>query len=96
MKRREGFFARLGEKLDVPFERGKDDFSLLLSGGHTLEVCGRAKICEYTEQKISLRVKKRRLFIEGDGLLCREFGVEHMQIVGFVKTVRLEESDDEI
>ena len=96
MKRREGFLARLGEKLDVPFKGNKDGFSLLLTGQRSLEVYGRARICEYTERKILLCVKKKQLFIEGEELLCREFGVEHMQIVGLVRAIRLEECDDEI
>ena len=94
MRPKKLFLSRLREGLDLPREMLVGGFSLSMFSAGELCVCGCRRILEYGEGEIRLLVGKRRLCIEGQGLLCASFSPKSMTVTGEIRALRFEEAVD--
>ena len=91
MRQKKDFFARFGEKLDIPREVLPFGFSLSLSGQEELTVQGCGRILVYESERISLLVGRRTvLHVVGKKLLCVSFGAGSVTVRGDILELRFE------
>ena len=91
MQRKKDFFARMGERLDLPREALPGGFGLSLSGQNELSVRGCRRILEYEETCICLLLDGVVLSVKGEGLLCTTFAAESLVISGHISLLSFEE-----
>jgi sporulation protein YqfC len=91
MRKRKDFFARFGERLDIPREALPGGFGLSLSGQNELSVRGCHRILEYGDACIRLLLDKLSLRVEGEKLLCTVFVGDQLVIRGRITALRFEE-----
>ena len=93
MRRKKGFLASFGERLDIPCEALPGGFGLSLSGQNELTVRGCRKILSYGAERICLSLGKTVLFIEGEGLLCTVFEAGSVTVQGWICKIVFDKGD---
>ena len=88
MSRAKDFFARMGERLDIPREALPGSFGLTLAGQNELVVRGCKRILAYTPSEVILAVGSTVLTVEGERLLCTAFGAGCVTLSGIVQKLR--------
>ena len=91
MRRKKGFLARFGERLDIPREALPGGFGLSMSGQNELTVRGCRRILSYGADRIALSLGRVVLSIRGTELLCTVFEAGSVTVQGQIAQVSFEE-----
>ena len=91
MRKKQDFFTRFGERLDIPREALPGGFGLTLSGRSELTVRGCKRILEYGSTAILLSLGKDAVRISGEDLFCTVFAAESVTVCGHITSFSFEE-----
>lgn len=82
---------RISRALEIPSDVFTGEVSVHVRGRNHVEISGSGVIREYTDEKISLRIRGGEICIRGRRLLCTAYRRGEVTITGQVRSVSFEE-----
>ena len=85
--KKEQISNRISDSLGIPRDIIADMGKIIITGNGAVHIEGFSGIDEYSEERISIRVKNGMFIIEGKSLSIDEITEEYINLKGMVKSV---------